>query len=297
MLVIVIGILSILIILLVLYIIFFQLQLHNINNQLIKRLTENTRQPVRLELMNHELNSLAVNINRCLNAEENLHLNSIKEEKNFKEMIANISHDLRTPLTAIKGYQQLMAKEPLTHDQQEKLQIAQKHADELGNLIEHFFEYSYLLNAEPELHPISINLTNVVTECLADEVSLFEEHGLAVHIEESPQVFVYADKEMIVRIIQNLIRNCVTHSVGDVTVKISASKTAVVSFKNPLENSAAIDVDRLFDRFYTGDPSRHKTTGLGLSIVKLLAQRMGGSTGARLQDNVIEIWIELPLCT
>ena len=167
-LVIVVGILSILIILFTLYIIFLQLQLRSINRQLTKRLTEHTRQPISLALINKELNALAVNINKCLKAEENLRLEAIREEKHFKEMISNISHDLRTPLTAIKGYQQLMEKGMLLSDQRQKLQIAQKHADELGVLIEHFFEYSYLVNAEPVLQIERINLTNLVTECLAN---------------------------------------------------------------------------------------------------------------------------------
>ena len=84
------------------YIIFLQLQLRSINRQLDKRLTEKTRQPISLELFSKELNALAVNINKALKAEETLRLNILGEEKRFKEMIANISHDLRTPLTAIK---------------------------------------------------------------------------------------------------------------------------------------------------------------------------------------------------
>ncbi len=84
--------------------------------------------------------------------EELLRLDSIREEKRFKELIANISHDLRTPLTAIKGYQQLIEKDELNDNQREKMQIAQKHAHELEKLIEHFFEYSYLVTTELKLN-------------------------------------------------------------------------------------------------------------------------------------------------
>lgn len=282
-------------ILLIVYIIWLQKQLRSINRQLAKRLTEKTRQPISLELINKELNRLAAHINECLKLEENLRLESIREEKRFKELIANISHDLRTPLTAIKGYQQLMAKGGLTADQHGKLQVAQKHADELGSLIERFFEYSYLVIAEPELHLSRINLTNLVTECLATAVSNFEERGMTIHFEEATQVSVFADHEMTMRIMQNLIRNCVTHSIGDITVKVSIGERAVVSFKNVLENAAEMDAERLFDRFYTGDRARSKSTGLGLSIVKLLTEQMGGSVGAELQEDLIEIWVTLPL--
>lgn len=287
------GILVIIIILLVAYIIFIQLQLRNINRQLTKRLTEHTRQPISLELINNELNVLAININKCLKAEENLRLKGIREEKRFKELIANISHDLRTPLTAIKGYQQLMENGELSDEQRKKLQVAQKHAVELEKLIGHFFEYSYLLNATCETNFEKINVTNLVTECLANSIAVFEEKELTVHLEETLPVFAFVDKEMTMRIIQNLIRNCVVHSVGTIEVRIQNKENAVISFRNPVKNSAVIDVNRLFDRFYTSDKARSKTTGLGLSIVKMLAEQMGGSVGAELRDNMIEIWVEL----
>lgn len=287
------SILVIIIILLVAYIIFIQLQLRNINRQLTKRLTEHTWQPISLELINNELNVLAININKCLKAEENLRLKGIREEKRFKELIANISHDLRTPLTAIKGYQQLMENGELSDEQRKKLQVAQKHAVELEKLIGHFFEYSYLLNATCETNFEKINVTNLVTECLANSIAVFEEKELTVHLEETLPVFAFVDKEMTMRIIQNLIRNCVVHSVGTIEVRIQNKENAEISFRNPVKNSAVIDVNRLFDRFYTSDKARSKTTGLGLSIVKMLAEQMGGSVGAELRDNMIEIWVEL----
>lgn len=297
MLAIVVGLLSVLIILLVAYIIFFQLQLRNINRQLTKRLTEYTRQPISLELINKELNALAVNMNKCLKAEETLRLDGIREEKRFKEMIANISHDLRTPLTAIKGYQQLMGKEILSKEQRQKLQIAQKHADELGRLIEHFFEYAYLVNVEPVLQIERINLTNLVAECLAESINLFEENNLSVRFQEGKPVFALVDKEMTVRILQNLIRNCVEHSDSDIEVGIlTTTEKVVIFFRNFVKNASEIDVKQLFDRFYTSDKARSKTTGLGLSIVSLLAEQLGGSTDASLQDGLLEIRVELPLC-
>ena len=129
-----------------------------------------------------------------LRRKENLRLESIREEKSFKEMIANISHDFRTPLIAIKGYQQLMEKEILTDNQRQKLKIAQKHADELGNLIEHFFEYAYLLNEEPEPKLESINLVNLTAECIAESITILDEKNLSVKFNETKPVFVMADK-------------------------------------------------------------------------------------------------------
>lgn len=289
------GFLIIIVCLLVLYIILLQFQLRSINRQLDRRIKGHIRQPISLELINSELNLLTDNINKCFKAEEILRLEGIREEKQFKELIANISHDLRTPLTAIKGYQQLLENSGLTEDQQKKLQIARKHADELGTLIEHFFEYSYLLNAEPKLNIEKINLTNIVTECIVASITAFEKRGLMVNFEEAPPIYVLADQEMTIRIVQNLIRNCIVHSASDVIVDILVKEKVALTFKNLVEKPEEINVKCLFDRFYTRDQARRKTTGLGLSIVKLLAEKMGGAVSASLQGSEIEIKVEFPL--
>ncbi|WP_232243074.1 sensor histidine kinase [Paenibacillus sp. GSMTC-2017] len=269
--------------------------MRSINRQLNKRLTEHTRQPIHLELMSRELNTLAIHINKCLKAEETLRLKGIREERSFKELISNISHDLRTPLTAIKGYQQLLAISDLTSDQQKKLHIAQKHANELGRLIEHFFEYSYLMNAVPELNIERINLTNLVIECLASSITVLEQNHLPVHFEESPPVYILADKELVTRIVQNLVHNCVQHAHGPIEVRLQTTDKAVLSFKNAVKSASSIDVKQLFDRFYTADKARKSSTGLGLSIVKLLAEQLDGSTSASLEGSFLEIRVELPL--
>ena len=281
--------------LLIVYIVYIQLQLRSINRQLTKRMQEKTRQPLSIELINRELNTLTANINKCLAIEEKLRIDSIRREKRFKELIANISHDLRTPLTAIKGYQQLIEKGELTDNQQKKLRIAQKHTLELGQLIEHFFEYSYLINVEPELNIERINLTNFITDCLADSVPTLEKNNLVVQLEEAPPIFILGDKEMLMRVIQNLIRNCVQHSNGNIEVRLLVMENAIISFKNPVKNTSEIDVERLFDRFHTGDKARSNTTGLGLSIVRLLAQQMGGSAGGEFQNGLLDIQVRLPL--
>lgn len=87
---------------------------------------------------------------------------------------------------------------------------------------------------------------------------------------------------MLKRIIQNLARNCIQHSEGDIEVKLLLMKDRVIiSFKNPIKDAYNVDEEQLFDRFYTADKARSKSTGLGLAIVKLLAEQMGGSTEAK----------------
>lgn len=290
-----IGILSILLFCLAGYLCCLQVQIRSIIRQLDRRLTEHTRQPVTLGLFSPVLNRLANKINQGLKAEENLRLAVVREEKNFKEMIANISHDLRTPLTAIKGYQQLLANSGLREDQQNKLQIAQKHADELGTLIEQFFEYSYVLNSDSKPVFEKINLTNLTADSLAESVVALEERNLTICFEESAPVFVRADRTMVMRILQNLIRNSLQHSQGNIQVRIFAEQKAVISFQNSVTDPDGIEPSRLFDRFYTAQPAKGRSSGLGLAIVRLLAEQMGGTAAASLRENLLEIRVELPL--
>ncbi|AVQ96699.1 sensor histidine kinase [Ethanoligenens harbinense] len=291
---IVIGVLCILLAGAGIYIALLQWQLRHINRQLQKRLSEHTRQMVSLELFDRRLNALAANINNCLQAEETLRLQGAREEKQFREMIANLSHDLRTPLTAVKGYQQLLSKSGLTPQQQEKVRVAQKHAEQLGQLIEHFFEYACLLYTEVRPQPERINLGNLAAECLADSVSVFEENGLAVQFDTEPAVFALADREMVVRILQNLIRNCAQHAGGVVEVHIRQDRCAMLSFRNRIKEGAEPDAARLFERFYTADPARARSGGLGLAIVKLLAERNGGQAGTSIRNGALEIEVTLP---
>lgn len=289
--------LSISVLILFLYIIFILKQLKSINKQLDKRLIENTRQPLNIELFNKTITNLSKNINRCLKLEEKRRLESINDQKQFKELISNISHDLRTPLTSIKGYQQLLEKTPLDKHQVQLLKTAQKSTDELGLLIENFFEYSYLVTAKTEPNLEKININNLIVECVLSYIAIFEEKNLNVNIKEAPPVFVLGDKNMLIRIIENLLNNCAKHSLGDIDIKIEFLQNAKITFTNPINQDTNINVDKLFHRFYTSDSTRNKSTGLGLSIVEFLVKQMDGNVGAYLNktDHTLSIFFEIPL--
>ncbi|MDU2163463.1 sensor histidine kinase [Intestinibacter bartlettii] len=217
-------------------------------------------------------------------------------------MISNISHDLRTPLTSVKGYQQLLQKSDLDKEQLHNLQIAQKSTDELGNLIEHFFEYSYLItsNIEPNLE--KINISNLIVECVLSYIGVLEEKNININMDEPPPIYVLGDKDMLIRIVDNLLNNCSKHSLGDIDIKIDYdkipdSKNAKIIFTNPISQNSDINVEKLFHRFYTTDSTRNKSTGLGLSIVEFLVKQLNGDVGACLDKNakLLSIYFEIPL--
>lgn len=296
----IVALLIVIIAVLLVYVYTMNRQLERMCGILNRRLKEATRQVVSVALINRHINKLANCINECLKTEENLRLNSVKEEKKFKELMVNISHDLRTPLTAIKGYQQMLEKEALTEGQQNKLTIAMKHTEKLGQLIEHFFEYAYMVNHVSRCNLEKMNLTNQVAEHLVGSIPMFEERGMEVDYDDSIQAYVMADKEMIERIIQNLIKNCMQHAAGPVQVRIItyekevAGSMAGISFSNKVPENHNIDVDRLFDRFYTTDNARKQSTGLGLAIVKLLTEQMNGQVSAKIKNGMLDIRVLFP---
>ena len=281
-------ILSAVIVILVGYVILLRKQVNKINRQLEKRRKENTRQPISLELIDSGLTSLAGNINRCLKSEEKLREETVRREKEQKEMIADLSHDLRTPLTAIKGYQQLLMATLTEEGQRERLRTAQKHADELGKMIEQFFEYSLFSYKASEPKCERINLGALIAECIAEMVPVLEEHKLSIRMKETDLVYAKADKEMLIRIIQNLIRNCLAYAESDAVVRVVKTKKAVFSFGN--RTTVTADPDRLFVRFYREDRSTSRPGGMGLAIVKLLAEQMGGTVRARKKDGWLWIY-------
>lgn len=284
---------------LIIYIFMINRQLDRVTNILKKRLQEQSSQIVSVDLINRHINQLAECINECLKAEESLRLRLVKEEKKFKELMANISHDLRTPLTAIKGYQQMLEKEEMTKGQKEKLTIAIKNTKTLERLIEHFFEYTYMVNYTPKCSLERINITNLISECLVSAVTMFEESQIEVDYDDSILAYIMADKELINRVIQNLIRNCLQHAKGKIKVCIVEQKEgeslmAGFSFSNQLLEHDHIDSAKIFERFYTSDAARSSSTGLGLAIVKLLTKQMSGVVSANNNNGMLEICVLLP---
>lgn len=286
--------LVIIILILCIYIIFLNKQIKNINMQIDRRINEKSRQAITLQLFNKNLNMLSKNFNKILRVEEKLRIETMQHEENFKEMIADISHDLRTPLTAIKGYMQVLDKSMLEKKQKDNVRIALNHINDLEKLINNFFELSYLEISKSEVKFTKINLTNSVLNNIMDYVQQFEEKNIRVEFGKEEPVYVLGNEEKINRIIQNLIKNALNYSSGDVVIDIFfKDERVILSFKNPVFDINQIKVDSLFDKFYVAEKSRGKSTGLGLSIVKMLTEQMKGKANAFLKENNIDIQIEL----
>ena len=281
-----------------LYIVTLRKQIQEINTSLTMRLEETIEQPITIELVDASLNTLTKHINQLLFEAQQTRIKSAREEKYYKELISNISHDFRTPLTAIKGYIQMLKNTEVTGDQLDKLSIAEKHVVRLEQLLSIFFEYAYILSNDIEPKKETVHVLPIIQETVAGLYTEIEEKGLEITLPNSNERFtIEADEAMVVRIIQNLIRNSITHSYGHIIIALKESADYVtIQFSNPIDLSTykeAFDPNVFFDRFYTGDSTRVSNTGLGLSIVKLLSERLGGKALATIENGMITFHIEL----
>lgn len=274
----------------VFYIIALRRQIKSVNNQLETRRKEQSSQTLHIDLLDSALNTLSANINDALESEKRLRIRVQEDERHFRELIANVSHDMRTPLTAVKGYLQMLEHAPYNADERESYDMAVKHVNVMQQRVEQFFEYSYYVSRDdaPELLPI--NLTNEIVESILEFFPLYEERGRKIIFEREKPAIIAADRAMLRRILQNLLNNSMRHSVDDTFVSIRDDNTLVIS--NKVSNPAQIDVTKLFDRFYTADKARTTSTGLGLSIVKLLADKMNSFVSARIEGNTLEISVK-----
>ncbi len=230
--------------------------------------------------------NLADSINkelRLLRAERNRFQQGDME---LKTAITNVSHDIRTPLTAIYGYIDLLRREELPEEAKYYLMQIKNRADAMKLLTEELLKYS-IITAEEEIKTDPINLGNVLEETIASFYGAFVQKEIEPDINISDkQVIRKLDKNQTVRIFSNIISNALKYSDGDFSVNLS--ENGEIIFSNRAERLDAVTAEKLFNRFYTVENARN-STGLGLSIAKLLTERMGGSIKSDYKDNRLYI--------
>ncbi|OBR89815.1 MULTISPECIES: HAMP domain-containing sensor histidine kinase [Clostridium] len=255
-----------------------------------------TNQKVTLSFQNRSLQNLAREINKNIDKKQQTEVKYKHMDMELRQAIANISHDLRTPLTSIIGYIQLIKSDDLSKDEKnEYIDIILNRAKSLKMLIAGFFDLSRLEANEYAFELESISLSNILCELIASFYNDFTNKEIEplIEIDESvPEII--GDENAIRRVFSNLIQNALKH--GDKFISVSLKKDEnyiVTSFTNNANNLNPDDIDHLFERFFTGDRTRTgKNTGLGLAITKALVEQMGHSITANFKDNKLSIIIK-----
>lgn len=236
---------------------------------------------------------LAASLNEQLKVLRSQRLRYEQGDSELKNAIANISHDLRTPLTAIDGYLGLLEKEQKSDDAERYVGIIKNRTEILKQLSEELFRYSVITSPDYESPKERISVNAVLEECLVGHYTALKQAEITPQISISEKtVFCLANRVALMRIFSNLVSNAIKYGDGDLCVKLT--ETGEITFSNAASRLTNIQVNRLFDRFYTVESAR-KSTGLGLSIAKVLTEQIGGNISAKYEDGRLIINIVLPL--
>ncbi|AWI04874.1 sensor histidine kinase [Clostridium drakei] len=286
-------ILSISVILLISYVFHLKVQIRSIGKQLENILEGKTEKKIDISLLDRDIEYLAGNINRNINFQKQLRIEVLRDEQKLKDSIANISHDLRTPLTSIMGYLQLLEKSELSEKQREKINILKKKSETLQNLVTSFFEITVIENNNIHINLEKVNLNNFLSDALLQNIVSFKEAGIEPIFDlPNTTIFIEADKMVLQRIVQNLISNILKYGSSYVKISLTRKENVELSFANKVKNPEKIDVNLLFEKFYIADRSRSSgSTGLGLSIVKLLAEKINAKAYAEIEEDILTLKI------
>lgn len=215
------------------------------------------------------------------------------KEQNLRRQIANVSHDLRTPLTSILGYLQLLEGDGLSPEKrQEYLTVIEGRARTLQTFIGSFYDLSRIEGGELPLERERVDLSRALSDQLAASYEQIEQAGMAMEVDITGSLpEVWADRAAVTRVFSNLLTNALRHGSGTLDIRLYREGGQVVSaFSNPAPDMTAEDAAHVFERFYTADKMRSgQNTGLGLAIVRALAERMGHAAAARWENGVFTI--------
>ena len=248
---------------------------------------------VSVEFVDKDLETVALQINEKLERLQRVKVDAAKNEQAMKTSISMISHDMRTPLTSVVGYLQLAEKSCANEETLQDIRIALDRAKYANKLVDDFFELS-VVDAN-QYTPVmeKVNLCEVVCEEILANYLAFEKKGITPTFEQADdEIFVLADRKLLVRVVQNLISNGIKYSTGEMEFLITVSDCVTLAISNSV--SEVIDTEKIFDKFYRADISRKgEGAGLGLYICRKFVEGMKGKIFAHQEKERLIISIEL----
>lgn len=252
---------------------------------------------IRMNSLNKDIENLTISINELYQINQKTNVELQKSQKELKRGIANMSHDLRTPLTSIMGYIQLIKEKIETNEEVDKyIDIVERRTKTLEKLITNLYAIARVEADEYKFNLKKVDIKNI----LYDNITLFYDDFLNKNIEPSIYVedgisSIVTDENAISRVFSNLINNMLKYSKKTVVINLMKNEDTIkIELTNDALELSDDDVEHIFERFYTSDSTRSDTnTGLGLSIVKALVEGLGGKVGAELVDGMLKITILL----
>lgn len=290
------GILSFIIVILVILLRNYQRQVENICRQLSFLMEHDSN--MMLETQKGTLGKLVDMLNEWLKLRRKEKNAYQKKEKMISDTYTNLSHDIRTPLTSLDGYFQLMENSEDAEEQRRYLKIIQERISSLKELLEELFTFTKLKNDTFELELTSCCISKILKNTIFSYYDEWSSRGLEPQIRISEQpLYIEGNEQALRRIFQNVIKNGLEHGEKEISISLFQHEEQVVfRVENKVEAPEKIDVSQVFERFYKADAARSKTsTGLGLSIAKEFVLRMNGSIHAELDGSLFLVEAVFPM--
>ena len=263
----------------------------SIKRQFAEKLETDTNTVISIHSADRDMRELAGSINTQLKKLRAEHNRYVSGDAELKAAITNISHDLRTPLTAICGYLEVMKKEEKSEQMEKYLDIIGGRAELMKQLTEELFRYSVILSSDADADIEELSVNQVLEDCIMGYYAALSEKGITPEIELCEEkVIRKVNKNALARTFNNLMNNALKYSGGDLFISLSAEGEII--FSNTAADLTKVQVERLFDRFYTVQAARN-STGLGLSIARTFIEQMNGSISAELADSRLIIRIKI----
>jgi len=257
--------------------------------QLAERMEMDTNTGIDTACSDKKILRLAAGLDRQLKLLRQKQIQYTRGDQELKTAVTNISHDLRTPLTAIYGYLNLLEKEEMSETASQYFAIIQNRVDALKVLAEELFRYSVILSVDLYEEKEELSVNAVLEESIAGYYGAIQKAGIRPQISICEQsVKRKLNRQALSRIFSNLIGNALKYSDGD--LKISLDAEGQLCFSNRAESLDSVRAGHLFDRFYTVE-SGCSSTGLGLSIARTLTEEMNGKITAEYMDDTLYIYL------
>ncbi|MBP3635651.1 MAG: HAMP domain-containing histidine kinase [Bacilli bacterium] len=265
-------------------------EIKNIGKTLTSILKSDTNNLITISTADSDLKKLANILNKSLKELRKLEFEYKNGSGELKSSITNISHDLRTPLTAIRGYLDLMDNNNLSNKQIDYLKIIDSKVKDLTDLTEQLFDFSKALDIQKEIKKENICLNDILEDSIASFYSLFKSYNITPNIDICKEKVVrLLNENMLKRIFENIISNAAKYGEKDFNVKMYSNGT--IEFSNKTDKLDQVSLEKIFDRYYTVRNAK-KSNGIGLSIAKQLVELSGGQIKAKYKNNnlIIEVY-------
>lgn len=282
---------SVVIILLCIKICILKKSAREISAQFSDRLKDDTNNLIYISSSDRDMKHLAENLNDELKDMRKKQLQYEYGNTELKNAITNVSHDIRTPLTAIAGNLYMIGKTDDISEIRTYVNAIEERTETMKQLTEELLRYSIIISDENKPQTEDIFVNQLLAESISSFYPVLTGKGItpSIHLTDA-RIVRNVNRSELARVFSNLLNNAVKYSDGD--LEITLSDTGKITFSNTAKELSTVEVEQLFDRFYTVETAHH-STGLGLSIARTLVERMGGTITADYDDGRLTIIIIL----